>query len=477
MVAPRFLACFIASALIAAPSLAKPPAAAPSAWDGALMEIDALVRQKTDSGVPSYSIAIVSRDHPTAFIVHGYADVARRKKAGIHTVYEIGSVTKVFTGTMLMQMRDAGRASLDDPLTKHVPEFRMPSPFTGEAAPTLRQMASHTSGLPRMIPLNSLQEPAPASTDDMLRSLSRTAAVYPPLTHYKYSNLGVDLLGYALARTAGQPWPDYIDQHILKPLGMNESSAAAARLSHANFSIGYIPSGPSGGWQPGPPMQFSPLTEASGSIMSTSADMAKFVAWELSEDDTRVLSPVTRREMRTPLWMLEDWSAGVGVTWFLQRFDGEVLVHHTGGTAGYMAVAAFVPKQGVGIVALTNSTDDAHGFARTLLSRVLTVAKQESAAREATRGAAAVRLPAGAEALTGMYVHGKGMLPPLDVAVEKDRLVLQSPLFGRAVLVPTSNPAEFVATDNEGFDGEAVSFQGPTLVIGHGAMVFVRPPS
>ena len=466
----RALAGLIAGILFSSFAFAAPN----DGWNGALAQVDAMVKQRVDTGVPSYAVAIVSRNHPTAFFTYGYADVAQRKKATPHTIYGIGSVTKVFTGTMLMQMRDAGLASLDDPLTKHLPEFQMPSRFTGKAAPTLRQIASHTSGLPRMIPLNSLQEPSGASVPEMLASLARTGAVFPPLTHYKYSNLGIDLMGYALARTAGQPWPDYIDSHILHPLGMRESSAAASRLPAAQIAVGYVPTGPNGAWQPGPPMSFSPLTEASGAIMSSATDMATFLAWQMSSDDTRVLSPVSRREMQAPLWMIDDWSAGVAVTWFLQRFDGEVLVHHTGGTAGFTAVAAFVPQQGVGIVALTNSTDGTHGFARQLLSPVLSVAKAETAAAEAAH-AALFHLPAGAERLTGFYLHGKGLLPPLTVSIDKGQLVMDSPLFGRARLLPTAVATVFTATDNEGFDGETVSFEGNKIVIGHGAMVFVRP--
>lgn len=459
---------FVVALMLCAPGFA----ATPDTWDQALVKVEGLVNERVQSGAaPSYSIAIVSRDHPTYFLSVGYADTARKIKATPHTVYGIGSISKVFTGTMLMQMRDEGHASLDDPLTKHLPEFQMPSPFTGKAAPTLRQLASHTSGLPRMIPVNSLQEPNGASVPQMLKSLGTTASAYPPLTHYKYSNLGVDLLGYALSRTAGQPWPDYIDQNILRPLGMTESSAAEAHLPKNMIAVAYVPSGPNGSWQPGPPMPFTPLTEASGSIMSTATDMAKFVAWQLNDSDPRVLSAVSRREMRTPLFMLEDWSAGVGVTWFLQRFEGEVLVHHTGGTAGFTAVAAFAPKDGIGIVALTNSTDGAHGFARSLLSPVLAVAKAE---RERAENAVAIHLPPEAEKRAGTYLHGKNMLPPLFVAVEKDRLVMNSPLFGHTVLVPTADPKVFTAVDNEGFDGETIAFEGDRLVVGHGAMVFVR---
>jgi len=456
------------AALLSAVLLLAAPACAQTNWDEALKQVDTLVKQRVEKGVPSYSVAIISRNHPVHFFSAGFADTTRKVPAGPNTVYEIGSVTKVFTGTMLMQMRDAGLASLDDPLTKHLPEFSMPSPFTGKAAPTLRQMASHTAGLPRMIPLNSLQEPSGASEADMLKSLSGTEAVYPPLTHYKYSNLGVDLMGYALARTAKTPWTDYVQRNILKPLGMTHSSTVKARLAKETIATGYTPAGPNGGWQAGPPMTFTPLTEASGSIVSAASDMAKFVAWELDDKDTRVLSPTTRREMRTPLFMLDDWSAGVGVTWFLQRYEGEVLVHHTGGTAGFMAVAAFAPKSGVGIVALTNSTDDAHGFARELLKPVLAAAKAEQPKP------VAIPLPAGADKFAGAYLHGKGMLPPYFVRVDNGTLVLESPLFGRARLIPTANAAAFTATDNEGIDGESVIFDGPRMVIGHGAMVFVR---
>jgi CubicO group peptidase (beta-lactamase class C family) len=439
-------------------------------WNAALIQVDKLVQDRVQSGVPSYSIAVVSRNHPTHFLSVGYADTANKIKATPHTIYAIGSVTKVFTGTMLMQLRDRGLASLDDPLTKHLPEFAMPSPYTGQAAPTLRQLASHTSGLPRLIPVNSALEPSGASVPEMLRSLQTTATVYPPLTHYKYSNLGVDLLGYALARTAGQPWPDYVDQNILHPLGMNESSAVEARLPKAKIAVGYVPSGPSGGLQAGASMPWSPLTEASGSIMSTSTDMAKFLTWQMNDNDGRVLSPVSRREMRTPVFLYYDWSAGVGINWFLERLDGEVLVQHTGGTGGFAAIAAFVPQDGIGIVALTNSTDEAQAFARTLLPPVLAVAKAERLQSEA---AAAVHLPAGAGALAGMYLHGKGMLPPLFVAVEKGELVINSPMFGHARLIPTADSKVFTATDQESLDGETVVFEGDRLVIGH-AMIFVR---
>ncbi len=469
MLLPKVMACVSVGVL----SWTSAQAADPGPWNAALSRVEKLVQDKVQSGVPSYSIVIVSRNHPTHFLSVGYADTARKTKATPHTVYEIGSVSKVFTGIMLMQMRDAGRACLDDPLTKHLPEFEMPSPFTGRATPTLRQLASHTSGLPRMIPVNSLQEPSGASVPEMLRSLKTTASVYPPMTRYKYSNLGVDLLGFALARTAGQPWPDYVDQNILRPLGMTESSAAKSRLPKDKTATGYIPSGQNGSWQPGPTMTFSPLTEASGSIVSTANDMAKFVAWQMNNTDVRVLSPVSRLEMRTPLFMLDDWSAGIGITWFLQRFDGEVLVHHTGGTAGFTAVAAFVPKDGIGIVALTNSTDNAHGFARQLLSPVLAGAKAEREQAEAA-AATAIHLPAGADTLAGTYLHGKGMLPPLFVAIDKGQLVMDSPLFGHTRLIPTNDPKVFTATANEGFDGETVSFEGDRIVIGHGAMVYAR---
>jgi CubicO group peptidase (beta-lactamase class C family) len=467
----RVMACVSVGVLF----WASAQAAGSDPWNAALSRVDQMVQDKVRSGVPSYSIAIVSRNHPTYLLSAGYADTARKIKATPYTIYAIGSVTKVFTGIMLMQMRDSGRASLDDPLAKHLPEFAMPSPFTGQAAPTLRQLASHTSGLPRMIPVNSLQEPNGASVPEMLRSLHTTAAVYPPLTHYKYSNLGVDLLGYALARTAGQSWPDYIDKNILHPLGMIASSAAEARLPRDRIAVGYIPSGPNGAWQPGPPMPFTPLTEASGSIMSSAADMAKFVAWQMDDSDMRVLTPLSRREMRTPNFMLDDWSAGVGITWFLQRFEGEVLVHHTGGTAGFTTVAAFVPKDGIGIVVLTNSTDGAHGFARELLSPVLAVAKAETQ-QAAAVAAASVHLPANASALAGTYLHDKSMLPPLFVAIDKAELVMNSPLFGHTRLIPTRDPKVFTATDNEGFDGETISFEGDHVVIGHGAMVYVRAP-
>ena len=447
-------------------------------WNAALTQLDALVKVEADKlHGPSFSVAVVSRRHPAYFVSYGYADLAHKTAATPHTIYEIGSITKVFTGTMLMQLRDAGKASLDDPITKHLPEFRVVSPFGGLARPTLRQLISHTSGLPRMSPQFSELEGGAGSDAQAIAALHGTAAVMPPFTRFKYSNLGVAITGYALARTAKTPWSVYIDRKILHPLGMSESSAARARLPAAQIAAGYLP-GEDSAWSVGTPMPFSPVTEAAASMLSTTTDLAKFAAWQLDETDTRVLSAVSRREMRAPLWMNDDWTGGSGVAWALDRRDGEVLVNHGGGTSGFSSMLCLVPKQGIAIVVLGNSMADAQGLAFRLLTPLIAAAKAEQASIEAALPAEP--LPQNAERFAGAYAHDAGLLPPVTVSVKAGTLVMHDDAWGTIELKPTSDPRTFTVTGNYPLDNEAVTFEGDgadaRLLVGHGSIVYKRTP-
>ena len=446
----------------------------PADWQHALDQVDQAVKEEAGkSSAPGYSVAVVSLRHPMHFVSAGYADLTAKTPAGEHTVYEIGSITKVFTGTMLMQLQDAGKASLDDLLTKHLPEFRMPSAFTGLAQPTFRQLVTHTSGLPRALPRYGENEPPGGTEAEWLAELQQTEATLPPFTRFKYSNLGVGLAGYALARTAKMPWSDYIRQKILQPLDMTETGFVGEKRP-ANMSVGYVPAAP-GVWQAATKsMTSNKLNEAAGSIRSTAADMAKFAAWQLDENDRRVLSAVSRREMRAPLWMDENWSAGYGVSWVLVRMNGDVIAEHAGGTFGFSAMLCIDNRLGIAIVVLSNGIADVPGLAHRLLASLQMAAQEERAAA----GTAPLPLQPGAADFSGTYVHDYAMLPPVTVAVEDGVLTMHDFVWGTIKLLPTDTPRRFVIPPGSPLDGEAVAFEGEDatmrLSIGHGSIIYRR---
>src|SRR5215510_16384185 len=127
----------------------------------------------------------------------GYADLEKKIPADPQTVYRIGSVTKAFTALMLMQLRDAGKLGLDDPIEKYLPEFKIKSRFADARPVTFRQVASHFSGLPREAPLPYTYQVVTVfpRTEELIASLASTELIGPADTKFQYSNLGFNILG------------------------------------------------------------------------------------------------------------------------------------------------------------------------------------------------------------------------------------------------------------------------------------------
>src|SRR5436190_2956990 len=156
----------------------------------------------------------------------GFADIATRRSPDAGTLSRIASITKTFTGTAIMQLRDDGRLHLDDPATAYLPELRgAESPFGAIETVTIRRMLSHESGLMGDPPGTDWSVPVYAA--EPAANLARIGEIgtrVPPSTQQKYSNLAYQLLGEIVARVSGLPYARYVQEQILTPLGL-ESTA------------------------------------------------------------------------------------------------------------------------------------------------------------------------------------------------------------------------------------------------------------
>src|SRR5262245_25613519 len=157
--------------------------------------------------IPGLSIAIVAGQEILMAEGCGSADVEKATPATAETVYRVGSVTKVFTALMLMQLRDAGKLDLDDAIQQHLPEFRLRSRYPDARPVTFRQVAAHYAALPREPPLATEYQPGLVypPMEEQLASLDRIEALGPAMTEFNYSNFGYNVMGAALARVANQP--------------------------------------------------------------------------------------------------------------------------------------------------------------------------------------------------------------------------------------------------------------------------------
>ena len=206
----------------------------------ALALLEAQIARDVEMRVaPGLSVAVVHGPETTWARGFGYADLERQTPASPDTVYAVGSITKLFTATMLMQLRDAGKLRLDDPVQEFLPDVEVPRRHPGAPAITFRHLVTHTSGLVKDAPVGYWDSRDFPPVERLMALLPETEQPYPPSTQWKYSNLGVALLGHALARIAGQSWEAYVQDHILRPLGMTDSAPRLTSALRSQAARGY----------------------------------------------------------------------------------------------------------------------------------------------------------------------------------------------------------------------------------------------
>jgi D-alanyl-D-alanine-carboxypeptidase/D-alanyl-D-alanine-endopeptidase len=266
-------------------------------------------------------------------------------------VFEIGSITKVFTTSILADMVARGEVRLEEPVADLLPDS-VQVPVRDGHAITLLDLATQSSGLPRMPTNFDPKDPANPYADYSVAELYQFLSGYElprdPGASYEYSNVGMGLLGHALARRAGLPYERLVTTRVLAPLGMREtamtlSPALAARLVPGHGESGEVV----------PPWDIPTLAGA-GALKSTVRDMLTFLAANLDSNSAAVNRALhethaSRRSTTIP-------NMTIGLAWhILSRPEGKAIVWHNGGTGGYRSFVGFDVARGVGVVLLTNS--------------------------------------------------------------------------------------------------------------------------
>jgi CubicO group peptidase (beta-lactamase class C family) len=369
--------------------------------------------------VPGLSASVLVGEHTVWRKGFGASDLERNTPATADTVYAVGSITKLFTATMLMQLRDAGKVKLDDPVQEYVPDVRVPHRHPGAPAITLRHLVTHTSGLAKDSPAGYWDSVVFPPVEVMLQKLVETEQPYPPGRQWKYSNLGIALLGDALARIAGQSWESYVHDHILAPLGMNDSSPRFAEKQRGKLAQGYAR--PAAGWPPAP-LAHQELggIGAGGSLHSTAADMAKFIAQQFA-DEPKLLCRASIEEMQRTQWVDADWQWGQGIGWRVHRGgDGSTRIEHGGGVWGYTCRVLLSVPERVGVAVFTNGSDGKVGTA--ISDRVLDLLVAAVRRIAARRAPAVPPAPPEWQRYVGRY---RWVLGDAEVRLRENRLILE----------------------------------------------------
>ena len=307
-------------------------------------------------GLPGVSFAVVHDQQVVWARGFGWADPERKVPATAETLYRVASITKPFTATAILQLRDAGKLRLDDRVRDVLPWFK-PLAVTDDGAPiSIRHLITHTSGLPREAPFPYWSEAIFPAVEDIRASVAAQSSIFPAETRWKYSNLALVVAGEVVAAVSGVPWADYVRQQILEPLGMRDSLTESPPEDHPRLARGYARRMPSGERALSPYSNVRGVSAAAG-LTTSVVDLARFAMLQLRADGAPVLRGTTLREMQRVHWLDPDWLMGWGLGFQILRIQSRTLVGHGGVLRGYRSDFRFSLADKVAMVAMVNSDD------------------------------------------------------------------------------------------------------------------------
>jgi D-alanyl-D-alanine carboxypeptidase len=293
---------------------------------------------------------------------YGFADAENKKLAARDTVYRIGSITKQFTATMMLQLAEQGKIHLGDPVEKYFPEITKVPKRTPDTPPiTLLQVASMTSGLAREpeAPGDHSVGPVSGWEQKVLTALPHTTYAYEPGTRYLYSNIGFASLGLALSRAAHEPYTSYVEQHILKPLGMTHTAFEPTPAIRDHVARGYlVRRGEAPEWtSANKELDGRGYRVPNGALFSTVDDLARWISFELGEGPAGVLKKETQDELYSRVYSADTkFSSGYGIAFNATRRGNLVAIGHGGSTAGFLSAAIFDRATKTGVIVFRNVT-------------------------------------------------------------------------------------------------------------------------
>jgi CubicO group peptidase (beta-lactamase class C family) len=387
---------------------------------------------------------------------YGYSDVAHRTPVSAErSLFRIGSTSKLFTWTAVMQLVEQGKLDLDTDVNKYL-DFKIPDTYPKQPI-TLRHIMTHTPGFE--------EDGRDLITDDSTKMipLGRWLATHipgrvrPPGTFSSYSNYATAVAGYIVQRVSGENYDDYIEKHILTPLGMSQTSTRQplpARLK-GDMSNGYVWAG--GIYQP---EKFEIINAPpAGSIASSATDMSKFMIAHL-EDGKGILAESTAKKMHARAFGHDPRLPGFALGFYEQSSHGLRIIGHGGDTRWFHTDLALIPEEKLGVFVSYNTASGAELSFGPFLTQFLDhyypappapVAPSAAAAKEAARVAGEYEFNRRSYTT---FQKALGLAGDIRVsAADSGRLILHSP-FGDSRLVPVG-PLLY----REELGGDVVAFQ------------------
>ncbi|PIB32664.1 serine hydrolase [Maribacter sp. 4G9] len=317
------------------------------------------IEKRIEEGInPSIALALIDSSGIQYFNFGKTAD--NGLEVNRNTVYEIGSISKVFTAILLAQQVLNDELKLDDEANAFLPDS-IRIPVMGDKEITFGNLSDHTSGLPRMpgnfAPSNLNNPYSDYTVEQMYEFISNYTPIRAVGSEYEYSNLAQGLLGNLLARNKNTIYEELMVKTIADPLELKDTRIVLTEKMRENLALGH-----SGGhivenWD-------IPTLAGAGGIRSSTFDMAIFISANLGYTNTELIKAM---ELTHKVRHNKAGELSVGLGWHIKEGSNGDIIWHNGGTGGYRAFAGFVKESGQGVVLLTNSTNGADDIGLNLL--------------------------------------------------------------------------------------------------------------
>jgi CubicO group peptidase (beta-lactamase class C family) len=335
--------------VITSPVLAQAPVAQHPRVKEALNLLEIWVEaQQAYEAIPGISMAVVYDQQLLWSKGFGYANRERQIPATPQTIYSICSISKLFTSVGVMQLRDAGKLALNDPVSQHLEWFDIQDKFPDAPPITVEGLLTHSSGLPRESDYPYWTPPDfPFPTrEQLVERVAQQEELYPAFEYFQYSNLGLSLAGEIVAAVSGQSYGDHVRSSILDPLDMSATSPEIPVAEHGGrMAQGYSARQRDGSRPAVNVFQARGIAPAAG-YASTVEDLGKFASWQfrvLHHGADEVLSRNTLREMYRVHWLDPDWETKWGLGFSTWRENDKTYVGHGGSCPGYRSQLAIEP--------------------------------------------------------------------------------------------------------------------------------------
>ena len=310
-------------------------------------------------GLPGLSIGIVYDQDLIWSRGFGFSDPDTKTPATAQTLYRIASITKVFTATAIMQLRDAGKLRLDDPITKYLSWYKIQNRHPDSPTVTIRHLLTHTSGLPREAAFPYWVDFQFPTREQIRETLPDQETAYPVNTKWKYSNLALSLAGEIVEAVSNEPYADYIQKHIMDPLDMQSTAVFPTEEHKKNLAKGYSRRFPDGS------SLVMPYTDSKGiapaaNMASNVEDLARFISLQFRDEPEgarQILRASSLREMCRIHWIQPDWKSGWGLGFGVKKLGQKIIVGHGGSLAGYRTRISFCPEEKIGAIVCINSNE------------------------------------------------------------------------------------------------------------------------